>query len=586
MYGAALEFDGDDYVNCGNQDILNFGTNDWTITAWIKTTQLAPGTIFANGGDDSGGVRFTLATHEANADRITLTTDDDSTKAQALGATVVIDGQWHHVAAMREGTEISVFVDGSLDGTGTVPAGYDLSGTSQHNSLIGAITSHASGRLVKYYVGVIDDVRVYADALTVPELQAAMKGSVGYPYAVKPDPAGGAIHEDKWVTLMWSPGESAVSHDVYLGDNFDDVNNSTSSTFRGNRPSNSLLAGLPGCPYPDGLVPGTTYYWRIDEVEADSVTKHRGIVWSFFVPSGKAYNPIPGDGEKLIDTDVTLTWAAGLGTRLHTVYFGDDPDAVAKAAEGTPQMLSRHYPGELEFDKTYYWRVDEFDGAVTHKGDVWSFSTMPADAFWAAAHYVDAGNRIANEGNPGTEAQPWKTIASGVQSLQPGDTLLIKAGTYRETVILTRSGTQAQPIRIWAYPGHEGKVIINAAEPVTQWRKCTEPEECAGNPNWEHIYAADVAALVQSHPKSTFAVRQVFQHGEPQKPFTIPGLRMELSHHDCGPQDHVFGQHPRATPGLLQRRRVPYQDQDVADRPNPYCQLLRNDDHSRDESLV
>jgi len=66
--GAGLEFDGDDYLDCGNQDILNFGTNDWTITAWIKTTQIDRGTIFANGGDNSGGVRFTLAPKQAYCD--------------------------------------------------------------------------------------------------------------------------------------------------------------------------------------------------------------------------------------------------------------------------------------------------------------------------------------------------------------------------------------------------------------------------------------------------------------------------------------------------------------------------------------
>ncbi|MEE9366387.1 MAG: right-handed parallel beta-helix repeat-containing protein, partial [Dehalococcoidales bacterium] len=281
-----------------------------------------------------------------------------------------------------------------------------------------------------------------------------------------------------------------------------------------NQTSNHFLVGLPGYPYPDGLVPDTTYYWRIDEVETDGVTKHKGRVWSFFILSGKSYDPVPGDGEGFIDTDVTLTWEAGRGAETHTVYFGDDPEAVANAVEGIPQTLSRYYLGEFEFDKTYYWRVDEFDGAVTHKGDVWSFITMAADAFWAAAYYVDGGKRGASDGNPGTEARPWKTIGRGVQSLQPGDTLLIKAGTYRETVILHRSGTQANPIRIRAYPGDEGKVIINAAEPVTNWRKCTGPGDCAGNPYWEHIYVADVAALVQSHPDSAFAIRQVFQHGE------------------------------------------------------------------------
>ncbi|MCP4614560.1 MAG: hypothetical protein GY845_38255, partial [Planctomycetes bacterium] len=35
-------------------------------------------------------------------------------------------------------------------------------------------------------------------------------------------------------------------------------------------------------------------------------------------------------------------------------------------------------PGSLEMAKTYYWRIDEFDIADTHKGDVWSFTTEGA----------------------------------------------------------------------------------------------------------------------------------------------------------------------------------------------------------------
>jgi hypothetical protein len=60
---------------------------------------------------------------------------------------------------------------------------------------------------------------------------------------------------------------------VYFGENFDDVNAGTGGTFRGNQTSNDFLVGLPGSPYSDGLVPDTTYYWRIDDVEADGVPK-------------------------------------------------------------------------------------------------------------------------------------------------------------------------------------------------------------------------------------------------------------------------------------------------------------------------
>jgi len=110
--------------------------------------------------------------------------------------------------------------------------------------------------------------------------------------AYNPQPADGAYHEDTWVTLGWSPDDSAASHDVYLGEDFDSVNEGTGDTFRVNQGSLFFVAGFPGYPYPDGLVPGTTYYWRIDEVEADGVTKHKGDVWSFTVPPKTAYGGV------------------------------------------------------------------------------------------------------------------------------------------------------------------------------------------------------------------------------------------------------------------------------------------------------
>jgi parallel beta-helix repeat protein len=151
---------------------------------------------------------------------------------------------------------------------------------------------------------------------------------------------------------------------------------------------------------------------------------------------------------------------------------------------------------------------------------VWIVLTLPCllaltpSGVWATTYFVDANHPNASDTNPGTEALPFKTISRATPRLQAGDTLLIRAGIYRETVTLSRSGTATDPITIRAYPGHEGKAIINAAEPVTNWHKCTGPYECAGNPYWDHIYYADVAGLVAAHPDKTFAVRQVFQQGQ------------------------------------------------------------------------
>jgi hypothetical protein len=193
--------------------------------------------------------------------------------------------------------------------------------------------------------------------------------------ASEPVPADGAVHEDTWANLSWTPGETAVSHDVYFGESFDDVDAGAESTFQGNMTSPFLVVGFPGFAVPDGLVLGMTYYWRVDEIEADGTTIHRGDVWSFTVPPKTGYSPNPPDGGKWIDLNPTLSWRPGSGAKLHYVYFGDNLDEVTNATGAAQQMVTTFAPGTLEMGKTYYWRVDEFDVVETHKGDVWSFTT-------------------------------------------------------------------------------------------------------------------------------------------------------------------------------------------------------------------
>ena len=96
-----------------------------------------------------------------------------------------------------------------------------------------------------------------------------------------------------------------------------------------------------------------------------------------------AYNPIPVDGAISVDTDITLSWTPGFNAQLHTVYFGDNFDDVKNAAGGLPQSTPKFTPGPLEPGKTYYWRVDEFDGIQRHRGDIWSFTTARTGDGWA-----------------------------------------------------------------------------------------------------------------------------------------------------------------------------------------------------------
>jgi len=79
-----------------------------------------------------------------------------------------------------------------------------------------------------------------------------------------PDPADGATGVSTTAVLTWTAGTHAASHDVYFG-------TTQPGTFRGNQ------AGTTFDPGP--LAPNTTYYWRIDEVNAAGTTT--GTVWSF-----------------------------------------------------------------------------------------------------------------------------------------------------------------------------------------------------------------------------------------------------------------------------------------------------------------
>jgi hypothetical protein len=234
------------------------------------------------------------------------------------------------------------------------------------------VTGDTSGGFVRIW----DRGNVYSveDLMSV-----AQYGLEGNPYPRGPNPADGAIHEDTWVTLSWFPGDFAVSHDVYLGDNFEDVQAGTGDTLRESQGGTFFVAGFPGFPYPDGLVPGTTYYWRVVEVnDADPNSPWSGPVWSFLIPPRTAYNPVPADGAGSIPVDVELSWTPGFGAKLHTVYFGEDFDTVNDATGGPPTGITTYNPGPLEQAKVYYWRVDEFDAIETHKGDVWSFTTPGA----------------------------------------------------------------------------------------------------------------------------------------------------------------------------------------------------------------
>ena len=366
-YGKALEFDGTNYVRVPINETLQL-RESFTVEFWVKREDSQPATwnYMVAGGTLMWAVIV-------NADQnVYVWSRSGGTWGQRLVTSIPLTTDWTHIALTYDvGSGVELYFNGEKAGEGGTPPVVD--------EIDGSVMIGARNPGQEFFAGIIDEVALYNRILTLDEIRTDME-AVGepWPYALGPTPPDGALYEDTWVNLGWSPGDSAVSHDVYIGENFDDVNDGTGDTFQGNQAVTNLIVGFPGFAYPDGLVPGTTYYWRIDEVnDTEPNSPWKGDVWSFWIPPYTAYNPNPADGVKFVPPDVELNWTAGFGAKLHHVYFGENFDDVNSAVVGLPQAATSYTPGTLELDKTYYWRIDEFDAVTTHKGDVWSFKTLP-----------------------------------------------------------------------------------------------------------------------------------------------------------------------------------------------------------------
>ena len=377
-FGKCFEFNGtDSYIQLDRpiQDAF-------TITAWINTSETgASGTQGYQGTgifwSDVGGVAndFIVAVlgpklsfFVGNPD-ISVNSDGD-----------VVTGEWMHIAAVRDTTAqtISVYIDGEPDNT--VSHSNTAALNAQDAMAIGANTLDA-----RYFAGLIDEVKIYDVVLTAAEIKAMVPPKLK---ARKPNPADGTIGVTMPL-LQWAKGDTAVLHNMYLGTSPD----LTEADLKAARHPMTMYYLI------SGLESGVTYFWRVDEIEADGATIHTGDTWTFMTQAETAYYPNPQDGANAVSLTPTLTWMLGTGAFQHHVYFGDNADAVSQGSAETDKgafgMTETTFaPDALESLTTYYWRVDEVGvGDAVKTGPIWSFTTaLPVDGF---EDYTDEeGGRI------------------------------------------------------------------------------------------------------------------------------------------------------------------------------------------------
>ncbi|MGE5293878.1 MAG: LamG-like jellyroll fold domain-containing protein [Solirubrobacterales bacterium] len=102
-----------------------------------------------------------------------------------------------------------------------------------------------------------------------------------------------------------------------------------------------------------------------------------------------ALAPVPEDEATDVLQDQILSWTAGKAAATHDVYFGTTFADVNEAGRSDPRgvLVSQDQAGTeydpdglLDFGQTYYWRIDEVNGAPDYtvfKGQTWSFTAEP-----------------------------------------------------------------------------------------------------------------------------------------------------------------------------------------------------------------
>ncbi|MFH1879041.1 MAG: LamG domain-containing protein, partial [Candidatus Omnitrophota bacterium] len=170
-----IAFDGkDDYLRAADSEILDAGTSDLTITAWIKLSEVnkfmtivnkngyrAIGPSYHLGIDDYGKVHFTLSDGTAEV----------NTYGRALRQTLEKD-RWYHIALTldRDGMG-KVYIDGVLDYAVDISA---ITGSVASDAELNIGRRTAGTRL--YFSGDMDDVATYSSALAGGDLAGLCEG--------------------------------------------------------------------------------------------------------------------------------------------------------------------------------------------------------------------------------------------------------------------------------------------------------------------------------------------------------------------------------------------------------------------------
>lgn len=170
-FNGSVAFNGStDYFTIPDSNLLAFGSSNFTIEAWVKTSTASTAdascilsqSIAAATSDSS--FFFGVGTNAG----LWISSGTGWTYSVTSTGVNVADGSWHHVAVVRNGTSIVMYVDGVSKGTTTLSAGFTLGNSTR------VVTIGCQNGTGAFFSGNVEDLRVsngvavYTTNFTVP----------------------------------------------------------------------------------------------------------------------------------------------------------------------------------------------------------------------------------------------------------------------------------------------------------------------------------------------------------------------------------------------------------------------------------
>ena len=168
-FGNALSFDGiDDNVRI-NSSLGNFGTSNFTIEAWVKTSASSQGTIISKRDAPSYGNFFTLEIGSNGKLSLHINESSVANYTEIESSSAINDGSWHHVAAVRNSGQLFLYIDGQQAASPVSIIGNPNISNSV-TTYIGQLQFAGAPTPTDRFNGTLDEIRIWSDARTANEI--------------------------------------------------------------------------------------------------------------------------------------------------------------------------------------------------------------------------------------------------------------------------------------------------------------------------------------------------------------------------------------------------------------------------------